>query len=179
MIHHRHLSNGQLPISAGFTLVEMLVVVVVIAVLVSVTTLSLGVVEQREFRSEADRLQLALQQAADSALFQQQTHGLHIDTKAGNYWISDHKKGQWQQGSQPLFRLIQLDPKTTLSMLQPSPLRTRIEEDTEPKKQPPAIVFSSSGEYTPFQIQLEQAQRTAWVVHGDGLGKIRLRPAND
>ncbi|UTW44237.1 type II secretion system minor pseudopilin GspH [bacterium SCSIO 12696] len=168
----------------GFTLIEMLVVIFIIGTLVATATLSFGVVGQREFRSQADRLLLILQHAADASLFQQKTYGLYVDTRLGQYQVMEYKLGSWKNSSEKLFATTELGSGSTLYLAQPKRLPTDDGDNTngsDRQKKPPTpdIVFLNSGEYTPFQLLLKRPNHVAWVIEGDGLGRVALRQSSD
>ena len=171
--------------STGFTLVEVLVVMFIVGILVAVSMLSFGAVDQREFRGEADRLRLVLQHSADSALFQQHTLGLFVQDAKGKpadnntaYWIGEYHRGKWRALTDKLFRQHTLSERVSLRVRKPrlSPPNNSNKQEEPPPS--PVVLFYNGGEYTPFTMVLRQAERTPWVLRGDGLGNISVELAD-
>lgn len=165
----------------GFTLVEVLIVVVIVAVLIGVATLSLGAATQRNLHAEADRLRLVLQHCADSALFNQQTLGWFQDKKTNRYQVRvlDNNQG-WLGIDNNLFTSHALPDNIILSIKNPlPPTITAQEETTGIQQKTPQLAFFSSGEYLPFTLILQNNQSNAWMITGDGLGNIQLTLAQE
>ncbi|NCY24782.1 MAG: type II secretion system protein GspH, partial [Alphaproteobacteria bacterium] len=81
---------------AGFTLLEMLVVLVLIGVLTGVAVLSLPGDPQRQARQEAERLQQAMQMAADTAVFEGNELGAYFTQQGYGFLRYDYRARQWR-----------------------------------------------------------------------------------
>ena len=89
-------STEQLTLQQGFTLLEVLMVITIVSIMVSVTVLSFGALDQRRLNSEVSKLQLALNQASDAALMKQINLGWFFQEEDNTYYflqLSD--KGTW------------------------------------------------------------------------------------
>lgn len=64
--------------SAGFTLLELLLVIVIISLLAGVAVLTSGDRRENSLNSEAEKLVATMRWLADQAVFQQQPHGLKV-----------------------------------------------------------------------------------------------------
>ena len=62
----------------GFTLIEILVVMVIIAMMLSMAVVSIGDNFQRQMRSEAERLQSLMMAAADEAIYNASELGIYL-----------------------------------------------------------------------------------------------------
>ena len=150
-------------IQRGFTLVELLVVMVAIGVLVSAATLAVGLSDNRRFYSDTQRLQIVLQQAAEAALLQQRELGWQLER--GQYRIVQlAEEGRWKDSSQRLFQSHALPAEQSLQLKS---------DHSGVDANQPKIVFYSSGEYSPFQLSLQQGDQIL-TISGDGLGDIQL-----
>ena len=170
-----------LPRQRGFTLLEVLLVITIIGIMVGVVTLSFGAIDQRRLAAEADRLKLALEQAADMALMQQQTTGWFYDAEQNSYSFKTSNNQQWQELDHRLFQAHSIKPPFTLVIEEPSTNKsTNTGASTELQnlspdedKQPvPNLVFLSSGEYTPFELYILDEERLPIGLQGDGFGNI-------
>lgn len=93
-------SNPRLPSALhsprGFTLMEVLVVIVIIGVIVSVATLSFGVLGgDREAEDETRRFWALLQQAREEAELQSSDFGVHIAASSYEFLRLDPRRNLW------------------------------------------------------------------------------------
>jgi len=163
--------------SRGFSLLELLVVVVIIGILASMFTLSVGLTGgDRELEREADRLQALLQLASEDAVIQGRELGLRFFPDGYEFSQLDPEDNQWQvMGNDPLLRERSLSPDLELLLtiegrevdLQGS--RDEREEaraeqdedntgdsDTENAYRPQVYVFSSGDFEPPFSLELRR-----------------------
>lgn len=82
------------PQQKGFTLIELMVVVVILAVLVSVATLSFTPSDSVKLNQQTLELKGALQQTCDEAIFSQKVQALVPSKKGVSLFALDQKK--WQ-----------------------------------------------------------------------------------
>lgn len=135
--------------AAGFTLIEILVTVVILAVLAAAVTIALsGAGGERQLEREAERLQALLGYACEHAQVGGRAVGLSLISDG--YVFSQRNGETWKP-----FDSGELRDRTW-----PGPLRvelsrdgTRIEIPPQPPEAPPVICFAS-GELTPFRLEL-------------------------
>jgi len=144
----------------GFTLVEILVVVVIAGVLTGTVLLGLarsgpGQVNQREI----DRLAASLQVMCDQALLSGSARGLRFHADGYDFWV--HGVNGWQR----------LSPDAAPDAVQwPEGVRARVEvENTAIRAgrnaRLPQVVCTGIEPPTPFEVELgrgEQQRRLAW-----------------
>ena len=99
----------------GFTLIEMLVTVVILAVLASVLVLSVGAGdEEQRLRREVERLQARIVYACERAELTGREVGLHL--RAGGYAFSAMQGEGWRFiEDDPALKRTQLATSITLS----------------------------------------------------------------
>ncbi|KKL71703.1 hypothetical protein LCGC14_2092240 [marine sediment metagenome] len=147
---------------------EVLIVITIVGIIVGVTTLSFGALDQRRLASEASRLHLAFNQAADTALMKQQTLGWFYREEENDYWFNLlNEKGEWTPSNEPLFSPYRINTPTTLSV-EP----TDQQAETNAHKGGPSLLFLASGEYTPFEIKVLDSKHSPIKLKGDGFGEI-------
>jgi general secretion pathway protein H len=169
----------------GFTLLELLVVVVIIGVIVASATLSIGVLgRDREAEDETRRVWVLAQQAREEAELQGQELGVYVYATGYEFLRYDARRARWRlieydelyrarELPEGLRYRLWLDNREVVLKLQP-PERPEEEDDEEEQEQddrdasknlPPQIMILSSGEVAPFELRLERDRMEAlWRV---------------
>jgi general secretion pathway protein H len=162
--------------SRGFTLLEVLVVVIIIGVVISFAVLSINS-DDKTLEEEARRLQALIGLAGQEAILQSKELALQFDEDGYEFLAFDGEK--WQ-------------PVTDDQILRPRKLPDTVAVDYEPEGQkltlkgmdeeakPPRIYFLSSGEMTPFRLTLRRrGELDGYVLTGSARGKTELRGTGD
>jgi general secretion pathway protein H len=172
----------------GFTLLEILVVIVIIGVMVSMATLSIGVLgADREVKEEAERFWAVLRQAReeaelqaiDVAIFVGQTdyEFLRFDTRR-NEWTPIVEDKLYAQRTLPEGLRFRLWLENREIVLKPG-LPDRSKKD-ESQKWPPQITVLSSGDVVPFEMHIERdAAPALWRVTSLADSDLRLERRKD
>lgn len=157
---------------AGFTLVELMVVLVIIGIVSAAALLSTrGGDPGRALQREADRLALCLDRALDQALAGPRHLGLRLGPQG--YGFLTYRTGRWETPAEP----------PCADHAWPAELRWRARVEGRPLAAAPAgamlpqIYLLGSGEVSPFRIDLERdgARR---ILIGNALGEIRMEAEN-
>jgi general secretion pathway protein H len=165
--------------SKGFTLVEILVVVVIIAIVVSLAVLSIGVTgRDSQLDEESRRIEGLVGLLHERALLEGRDFGLRIEPTAYEFVVYDARRDRWLTLDQeqefrhrdlPKGLSFQLQLDSQIVVIKPID-RTLASDDPPPG---PQVAIAASGEGTPFRLTLlrdgTQAQAS---VDGDALGKI-------
>ena len=159
------------PQPRGFTLIEMLVVVIIIGVLLGITILSpITGSAHKVMQSEAARLQVLFAQVRDKALIENIHYGFSID-RDGYYrwWVLPAESQQW----------VSLEQSPFQPWLMPGDLSLSLEsiEDSKPfdiEEEIPAVVFYSDYQVTPFRLYIIPAadRKQTLYLTTDGLSDI-------
>ncbi|HZW60264.1 MAG TPA: type II secretion system minor pseudopilin GspH [Woeseiaceae bacterium] len=179
---------------SGFTLIEVLVVVVIIGIVSSVVLLSLGVLgDDRGLRQEARRMASLLDLAADEAVLQGRDFGIEF-TQAGYRFVEhDPYLDRWHEvvGDDILrqrhlpeamhFDLYIEDRRVTLK---DDPARLASEDSDErgdaPTDYAPHVLLLSSGEVSPLHIEIRRdTDRRVVAVDVDPVGTIEISDDDD
>ncbi len=161
--------------AGGFTLLEILVVVVIIGVMATFALLSIGrrSVDDR-LAIEARRLQELFALAADEAVLQGVELGF-VQTPEG-YEFLVLKDGRWQpiEGAGPLRARALAEPfylRLQVDGRPATPVRTG-----DPKAElQPQVMLLSSGDATEFTLDLKALQYDPYYrLSGDLLGRVTL-----
>jgi general secretion pathway protein H len=161
----------------GFTLVEVLVVILIMGIMVGFAVLSMGGREDLAAK-EVKRLATLLQLAQEEALLEGKELGLRFDHQG--YSFHALSAGHWSQ----LTEDPMLKPRTL-------PEQMRLELTTEGKdyefgpqgnlegQDAPQVLILSSGETTPFSVELQAFDSTRAELSVDETGRIVSTLAQD
>lgn len=177
------------PVTAtrGFTLLELLVVLVIVGILVVMTTLSVGVSgADRELEREAERLESLLRLAAEETVMQGRDLGLRFYPDRYEFSILeemlDPKTGEirevWRElGNDEILRARELPRDTEIELLIEEravvlkPARRRRPDD----EYRPQVFILSSGDMSPFTLRLRRRpERRSWVLEAGANGNLEL-----
>ena len=165
--------------SKGFTLVEILVVVVIMAIVISLAILSVGTTgRDTQLDEESRRIAGLIGLLHERALLEGRDFGLRIEPSAYEFVVYEPRRDRWLTLDQESeFRHREL-PKGLSFQLQLDsqivvikPIDRNLSSDAAPPT--PQVAIAASGEGTPFRLTLMRDGTTATAsVDGDALGKI-------
>ena len=161
----------------GFTLVEILVVVVIVSVVFGVAVISLGSRSvERDLRKEALRIHELSKLASEQAII----FGLDVGivTAKTEYAFLESSEQGWTPLDDGTFRQRALPDGMELDMLvEDLPLEQDEDasDDEDEAVLLPQAVFLTTGEITPFEIQIKQIDFDPYfAVRGDVQGRVTL-----
>jgi general secretion pathway protein H len=168
---------------AGFTLLEVLVVVIVVGVIVASATLSIGVLgRDRESEDQMQRIWAVLKQAREETELQGLDLGMFVSATSYEFLRYDGREKRWLPiEDDPLFaqRVVpeglrfRLWVEAREIVTKPGPV-DRSDKD-EDAKWLPQIFILSSGEIMPFELQIERDSAPAiWRVVSQPDSDLRL-----
>lgn len=156
----------------GFTLIEVLVVVVIVGILITMATLTLGGRSDEAVREESERLTALIGLALEESVFQSREFALSFwrggyafHELVGQDWVllegdSMFRPRRLEDGLRLELYLEGID--TTLSLVE---------------KHEPQVFLFSSGEISPFEVVIEDEYRDAsWTLEADILGNVHAEP---
>ncbi len=150
----------------GFSLLELLVVLLLVGIILTMATLSIGPVGHRaDGAGEARRLAALLQLAREQAVLQGLEHGLEVSRDG--YRVLAYADERWGPLPESTWRPRTLPEGLRLDLViegraQPLPVEPRGE---------PQLLLLSSGEMTPFEIEFSDAAQRCRLA-GDGLADL-------
>jgi len=170
--------------SKGFTLVEILVVIVIMAVVISITVLSVSSTgRDSQLDEESRRIEGLVGLLHERALLEGRDFGLRIEPAAYEFVVYDSRRDRWMMLDQEReFRhrdlpkgitfQLQLDSQTVVI----KPIDRNLSSGDQPN---PQVAIAASGEGTPFRLTLQRnATQAKASVDGDALGKISREDSN-
>jgi general secretion pathway protein H len=170
--------------SKGFTLVEILVVMLIIAAVISLTVLSVNATgRDSQLDEESRRIEGLVGLLHERALLEGRDFGLRIEPAAYEFVLYDTRRNRWLLMDQEReFRhrelpkgisfQLQLDSQTVV-------IKAVDRNLTSGEPPGPQVAIAASGEGTPFRlILLRDATQAKAVVDGDAMGKVSRQGSN-
>jgi len=165
--------------SKGFTLVEILVVVVIMAIVISLAILSVGTTgRDSQLDEESRRIEGLVGLLHERALLEGRDFGLRIEPAAYEFVAYDVRSDRWTTLDQehefrhrdlPKGLRFQLELDSQIVVIK------SIDRNLASNEVPPGpqVAIAASGEGTPFRLTLLRDGTTAKAgVVGDALGKV-------
>lgn len=189
------MTNTSLRHQRGFTLLEVMVVLTIIALVLGMATLSSGGNEQKqEAQQQGFRFIAQLDAYRNEAVFQNIDLGLAMDgqvTQLLTYVninspsqingkekeeVSRLKKNPWTDYEGSLKQQIEFPEFLSMRLTvddKEVDFADLLDEKLGPK---PALLFLSSDEYTPFKLQIEHLsdESFAIIIEGDGFSRFTM-----
>ena len=156
--------------SGGFTLVEMLVTLVIMALLAGLATLSAGGNAQRAARDEMSRIREMLLYARDEATMQGDELGLLLEEDSYRVLRFDPESELWSEIPEKPLDRHELPKGMSLSLSLPEGSSGGSEDELVPE-----VLLSSSGEISEFTLELRLTQGDELIagLESDGSGTLR------
>lgn len=157
---------------SGFTLIEVMTVVIVIGVIVSFVTLSVDQHSERVVQDEAKRLQALMVIAREHAVLHPLNFALELTRHAYSFAVPGKNPGEWEKiEDDKAFRVRDIPEVIRLS-LEIDGQAVSLADD----KQPARILFLSTGEVQPaFTLQFKgEEDGVLFSLYGDGVSKLEL-----
>ncbi len=153
-----------MPAKSGFTLIEILVVLVIIGITIGFALLAFGDFGgSRRVVTAAESLSNQIKLIQQQAIMESATYGMQIEAKQYTV-LKFSSSSTWQKSTNPFFKRILTFPSNTLVSF----------TSTSPKQQPSIIIYSS-GEMTPFQITFGTPKSPTLIkIIGEANGDIKL-----
>jgi general secretion pathway protein H len=167
----------------GFTLLEVLVVLVIMASMAGLLVLGFKDSPQQRLRREASDLAVLLNAAADEAVLHGLELGLAIDNDGYRFVYFDAEKKQWLSMAEKTLAPHKFTESLKVAVVldgehidEQSLQRIReLSERSEDEKLRPLLLLLSSGEVTPFTLTLAYGDELKVVVSGDGFNPIAVQ----
>ena len=162
----------------GFTLIEILVVMVLLGLLSGVAIFTLGSGKlQRELEVEAQRLHTLLRMASEEAILSNSEIGFSIDDDHYEFLEYDDEKQTWASSSVSVLKMRDLPEWLAPEFETDGQARIlgKDSSDSDETKRPDMMLLSS-GEVTPFSISLRvrNKEEGGFIISSDGLEEIKL-----
>jgi len=186
--------TGRYTHSAGFTLIELMVVVLIIGLVAATVVLSVGITgRDSELEKESDRLFALVNYVREKAELQTREFGLYCHDNDYEFLTYDARKSLWRSiDEDDSMRLRELPAGLSLRLIvegRPVVLKRRtdekkvsdpIEQEKLDRERIPHVLIFSNGDLTSFKLTLERedAGRSVTMASNDQ-GKIEAQPLQE
>lgn len=161
----------------GFTLVEILVVVVIIAILFTITTLSVDrISEEDHAREEVQRISALMELAADRAMIEGGEYGLFVSEQGYRFMRYEGRDIGWLTPEDRAFRQRPWPEGVRVEMRSEGATVSLESEVDADEERTPQVLLTATGEMTPFELNLRQADEAEGTVleaRMDGRREVR------
>ncbi len=159
--------------NAGFTLLELLVVLFIIGVVASIVVVSIvGSDHKSIVRHEANRMVRTIEIARREATLRNELWGVMLDTNQYEFMQYDFKSDEWLPIDRRPYSGMVLKEDYLLRYTIPDAIHNEGAEDEGPM---PQIVIEPTGEITPFQVDVyHDASLVTTSIGTDGLKQVRF-----
>jgi general secretion pathway protein H len=148
---------------AGFTLVELMVVLVLVGIVLGVVTVNLTPGRQKTLQNEAQRIGLLLQVARDEAIVRNRQMAFEADGNGYRFWV---RNGQ-------LWELVTQDDLLREREFKLSPMLLSLDPPTNAPAPPLRITFGREPVDKPFVLTLANDGYSA-AIRADGIGHFTV-----
>jgi general secretion pathway protein H len=160
--------------AAGFSLIEILIVIVLVGVLTATVVLSTGRDERERVKGAAEQLAYRMELARQYALQRNREWGVYVEENEVRFAEFDPDRRAWvEQTHRPFADFERPD-----NVLVRAETEGQDQISARDRERLPQVLLFSSGEVTPFEVFLEpQPKGQTWIVRSDGLSRVRAEPA--
>jgi len=159
----------------GFTLLELIVVTLIVGVIIGSVGLSSSLNRQVDVKEEIERLAALIDLAAQESVFK--STEIAVEFEENNYRFLTLVDNEWQTiEADRLLRERQLPASLEIELFIEGERKEIFELGLDAdKKVPPRIFLLSSGELTPFEVNLKSSEgNTLYTLTGDINGALDI-----
>lgn len=160
------------PCQKGFTLIEILIVILIISIISGVAALTISRNQQKQYEYLANHLAQIIRLAEEEAMLRSVILGLAFTSSSFQFYEYHNKVSKnvshWQPMTEKVFGLQRFNKNTEVTLL--------VQNQKRELNGQPQIIISSSGDISPFIILLgKKEQRPSYQVVGYVSGNIISR----
>lgn len=147
--------------SSGFTLIEVLVVIMLIAIITTTIALRISASPEKHMHEEVRRMNALVRMASEQALLQGRDVGMSVEETSYSFYLFDQLQQRWlSMEAEAIFRTRTLPANMHMdisvedsSVTWPEPEENTEEDEDDAQTFPtPQVLMLSSGEITAFDI---------------------------
>lgn len=165
----------------GFTLIELMVVVVIVGMITTFAILAVGVTgRDSSLEQESERIDALIRYTREQAELANREYGLRFESGSYEFLVFDVRRDQWRPVEEDdALRLRALPPGLAFSLFlegRPVVLRRPLDD----KSPMPHVMLFSNGDVTPFELRLTRTgtERVA-LLRSDDEQQVVLVPESE
>ena len=160
-------------VHTGFTLFEIIIVMVIFSVMITMATISMGDPQAKRMRQNSERVATLVQLASEQAIFNSRDYALSIwDSGYAFYTLTE--EGWEIVKDDRIFRSRAL-PEGLLFNLYLEGIRVNLKNE-DPDK--PQVFITSDGEISPFKLELTDRYDLRYEITFKETGKFEITLAD-
>ena len=170
---------------AGFTLLELLLVMTIIGILAGTLTLAMSDAGQRQrVQAEAERVALAIELARTEALTRNEIWGVSVsptgyafqtyDLAADSWHVLDEAPFQPREAEDGLLFAVRAERSRPADQEEGGAPAGQAREESEAEF--PSIAILPGGEITPFEVVVSSGDLPPWSARSDGIARVLAEP---
>jgi general secretion pathway protein H len=161
---------------AGFTLIEVLVVLVIIAVLTSIAVLSVGVLgKDRGLETEGERYTDVVAAAEEQAQLEGRDFGIRFAATRYEVLTYVARRDRWESVPDDRLYAVHELPTGVSARLEIEGKPIQFTEDKPGQVRVPQVLLYSSGDVSPYRLGLgRDGSDEIWTVDGDADGTLKV-----
>lgn len=159
----------------GFTLIEILVVVVIIALMTAVMTIAVSALgSDREIKDEITRLSDVIGVALEQAQLEGRDYGLRIDPDGYQVMVYDGRRGWIDASGDRWFSRHQFPAGLSVALVEEG-RQVLLKVSNAPETRLPQVITFASGDVTPYRITLTRNPGgTTAAIEGAADGTMKI-----
>lgn len=169
-------SRGRKGGVSGFTLIEILIVMLIVSIISSVAIMTIGFNPQKKIENAANSLANTITLAAEEAMLRPATLGLALSENGYTFFIYEEPKTEdgnpWKPLASRAFHPHTFPKGAEVSL--------KVQDQTVPLNGKPQIIIAESGDFTPFTISIRKAgDKPLYQIHGNTNGEVITELAHE
>ena len=176
MKNRRQTSTG-LRLQAGFTLIEILVVMILLGIVMTIAVISIGNTQSEQLEEDMRRLLQIARLTHEEAIINQQTLAIKFSEHGYSIQRYDPQGKIWVPVTEPAFFLPkELDESYEIKLLQDG-LSVSLEANDDPEEDSGSgkVLMYASGEMTPFELIISLPDSDIhYRLTGDLMGTLEI-----
>ena len=153
----------------GFTLVEIVVVMVIFAIIVTMATISIGDPQVKRMQQNSERVATLIQLAKEQAIFNSQDYALSLWESGYAFYVL-RENGWTAVSNDRIFRQRELPDGLAFNLYLDDIKVILAPED----KQKPQVFITSDGEISPFKLDITDQRDWRFQIEFDEIGEFTI-----